>query len=94
MGLNPTTPSNVTTVTNPLLNLATVVSSSPTENSPMKLPHFLQYAEKREGIQNAMMFEFALSEKGFGSDVIMMDGIDKTDLISWGFNASDTLHLK
>ena len=93
--LDPTTPSNPTTlVNNPPSSLAAVVSSSPPKNSPTKLPRFLQYAEEHEGIQNATMFEFSLSEKGFGPDVIMMDDIDKNDLISCGLNAGDALCLK
>jgi hypothetical protein len=98
--LDSTTPSNPTAATallvsNPPSSLAaTVISSSPPKNSPTKLPRFLQYAEEHEGIANATMFEYSLSEKGFGPDVIMMDDIDKNDLISCGLNAGDAIRLK
>lgn len=94
MGLNPTTPSKPIS-DHPPSSLATAVSDSPPKNSPTKLPRFLQYAEEKEGIQNATMYEFALAEKGFGPDVIMMNDIDiKTDLMSCGINAGDALCLK
>ena len=101
MGLDPTTPSKPAVTTtlvsdHPSTNssLATAVSNSPPKNSPTKLPRFLQYAEEKEGIQNSTWFEFALAEKGFGPDVIMMSDIDKTDLMSCGINAGDALRLK
>lgn len=78
----------------PPLSLATVMSGSPPRNTPTKLPCFLQYAEEKEGIQNATMFELSQSEKGFGPDDIMMDDIDKNDLIACGLNAGDALCLK
>jgi len=92
----PTTPWNTTTLTvNPPSTLTTVVSSSPApKNTPSKLPRFLQYVQEHEGVQNALMFEFALKEKGFGPDVIMMDDFDKSDLVSCGLSIGDALRLK
>ena len=92
--LNPATQSNMTSVTHLSLSLVTVASGSPPKNTPTKLPHFLLYAEEKEGIQNATIFKLSLSEKGFGLNVIMMDDIDKNDLIACRFNTGDALCLK
>ena len=92
--LNPATPSNMTSVTHLSSSLVTITSGSPPKNTSTKLPHFLLYAKEKEGIQNATTFKLSLSEKGFGPDVIIMDDIDKNDLIACGFNTGDTLRLK
>jgi hypothetical protein len=58
----------------------------------LKLPAFLQYAEDKLGVKNAMHYEYPLANSGFGPDILPY--VDNTDIIACGISAGDVIRLK
>jgi hypothetical protein len=68
------------------------MSSSPINYSPSKLPAFLQYAQDKLGVKNAMLYRYSLEGKGFGPDILPF--VEDSQIVSCGVSAGDAIRLK
>jgi hypothetical protein len=89
-GRDPATPRPATT-SNAQPNMS-ATSASPTNYSPSKLPAFLQYAQDKLGVKNAMIYQYSLADKGFGPDILPF--VDDSLIVACGVTAGDTIRLK
>ena len=81
-----TTPSKATSIKGPTPSLP------PPRPSPSKLPRFLLYAQQKLGVPNAMDFEFALSAKGYGPDILHL--VPDDALLEAGMSHGDVIRVK
>lgn len=82
----PVTPSNAQP------NMTSTTSASPNNYSPSKLPAFLEYAQDKLGVKNALHYRYSLEEKGFGPDILPF--VDDSQIVSCGVSAGDAIRLK
>lgn len=61
-------------------------------NTPSKLPRFLEYAENKLGVRNALSFEDSLKDEGFGPDILHR--VDDETLLGIGFSRGDVIRIK
>jgi len=83
----PTTPSNAQ-----LNNTSSPTSTSPPNYSPSKLPAFLQYAQDKLGVKNALVYQYSLADKGYGPDILPL--VDDAQIVACGITAGDAIRLK
>lgn len=65
---------------------------SPPANTPSKLKRYLKYAEKKLGVTNATDFEFILSSKGYGPDILHC--VKEESLVTLGISPGDVIRLQ
>jgi hypothetical protein len=67
-------------------------TASPLMNTPSKLKHFLEHAEKYLDVANATNYTFLLSSKGYGPDILHC--IKEESLIELGIPHGDVIRLQ
>ncbi|KAJ7082170.1 hypothetical protein C8R43DRAFT_1142845 [Mycena crocata] len=65
---------------------------SPPMPTPSKLRRFLQHAEDQLGVKNALDYESALEDEGYGPDILHL--VDSGELVKIGLRAGDIIRLK
>ncbi|KAJ7924546.1 hypothetical protein B0H13DRAFT_1578339, partial [Mycena leptocephala] len=65
---------------------------SPPLLTPSKLQHFLEHAQQKLGVKDALQYENALEAEGYGPDILHL--VDDSDLIKAGLRAGDVIRLK
>lgn len=61
-------------------------------NTPSELPRFLAHCEKALGVSDALSYEDALHDQGFGPDILHQ--VKDKELRSIGFRSRDIIRLK
>ncbi|SJL13135.1 uncharacterized protein ARMOST_16573 [Armillaria ostoyae] len=67
-------------------------TASPIMNTPSKLTRFLTHCEKALGVSDALSYEDALRDQGFGPDILHQ--VEDKELRSIGFRSGDIIRLK
>ncbi|KAF8153331.1 hypothetical protein B0H34DRAFT_861457 [Crassisporium funariophilum] len=71
---------------------STVPSTSPAKYSPSKLHAFLKHAADKLGVKDAMEYEYLLSNKGFGPNIL--PHVNDAEIIACGVSAGNVIWLK
>jgi len=69
-------------------------NSSPIPPSPSHLRHYLEYADAKLGVQDALMYLGPLSQKGYGPDILAEVSVPDLTDPSIGLTPGDAIHLK